>query len=78
MDILKYIEKLVDSLRGDFVKVQVIMDDDFVRRLDKQAQLNGLSRSAYVNMVIVRHVTSEEARAAGFERILLDNQDNKK
>ena len=78
MNILKYIEKFVDSLRGDFVKVQVIMDDDFVRRLDRQAQLNGLSRSAYVNMVMVRHVTTEEARAAGFERILVDNQEHKK
>ena len=70
MSILKYIENLVESLRGDIVKVQVIMDDEFVKRLDAQAQANGLSRSAYVNMVMVRHVTTEEARASGFVKIL--------
>lgn len=74
MNILQYFEKFVDSLRGDFVKVQVIMDDDFVKRLDAQAQANGLSRSAYVNMVMVRHVTTEEARAQGFEKILKENE----
>lgn len=52
------------------MKVQVIMDEDFVKRLDEQAKANGLSRSAYINMVMVRHVTAEEARISGFEKIL--------
>lgn len=74
MSVLEYLENLVESLRGDFVKVQVIMEDDFVKRLDVQAQANGLSRSAYVNMVMVRHVTTEEARAQGFAKILKENE----
>lgn len=52
------------------MKVQVIMDEDFVKRLDVQAKANGLSRSAYINMVMVRHVAQEEARKQGFEMIL--------
>ena len=47
---------------------------EFVKRLDAQAQANGLSRSAYVNMVMVRHVTTEEARAQGFAKILKENE----
>lgn len=74
MFILEYIESFVESLRGDFVKVQVIMDDDFVKRLDAQAQANGLSRSSYVNMVMVRHVATEEARAQGFAKILKESE----
>lgn len=52
------------------MKVQVIMEDDFVKRLDAQAKANGLSRSAYVNSVMVRHVAQEEARAEGFNQLL--------
>ncbi len=52
------------------MKVQVIMDEEFVKRLDDQAKANGLSRSAYINMVMVRHVSAEEVRQQGFEKLL--------
>lgn len=68
--ILKILQILIDSMKGDSMKVQVIMDEDFVKRLDQLAKANGLSRSGYINMVMVRHVTQEEARSAGFEKII--------
>ena len=52
------------------MKVQVIMEEDFVKRLDALARANGLSRSGYINMVMVRHVTAEEVRKQGFETLL--------
>lgn len=68
--ILKILQILIGFMKGDSMKVQVIMDEDFVKRLDQQAKQNGLSRSAYINSVMVRHVTQEEIRAAGFIQIL--------
>lgn len=70
MGLISFLEMLSNSLRGDFMKVQVIMADDFVKRLDAQAKAQGLSRSAYVNSVMVRHVAQEEARAEAFEKII--------
>lgn len=52
------------------MKVQVIMEEDFVKRLDALARSNGLSRSGYINMVMVRHVTAEEVRKQGFVKLL--------
>lgn len=78
MSILSILENLIDSMKGDFMKVQVIMDEDFVKRLDLQAKANGLSRSAYINSVMVRHVSQEEARSAGFARILHSENKEKK
>lgn len=70
MGLIDLIEKISEMMRSDSVKVQVIMDEDFVKRLDAQAKANGLSRSAYVNSVMVRHVAQEEARAEKFMQIL--------
>ena len=68
--ILKILQIMSDSKKGDSMKVQVIMDEDFVKRLDLQAKANGLSRSGYINMVMVRHVSQEEKRAEGFQQLL--------
>lgn len=70
MGLISCLEKLSDLFRSDNVKVQVIMEDDFVRRLDAQARANGLSRSAYINSIMVRHVTQEEVRKEAFDKIL--------
>lgn len=42
------------------MKVQVIMDDDMVKRLDKQAGRKGLSRSAYCASTIIQEVLYDE------------------
>ena len=68
--IIKLIQSLIKFLESDSMKVQVIMDEDFVKRLDAQAKAHGLSRSAYVNMVMVRHVSQEEVRSEGFQKLL--------
>lgn len=68
--ILKILQALIDLTRSDNMKVQVIMDEDFVKRLDALARANGLSRSGYINMVMVRHVTAEEVRKQGFDKLL--------
>ena len=70
MGLINVLENLSNLFRSDNVKVQVIMEDDFVKRLDAQARANGLSRSAYINSIMVRHVTQEEARKEAFEKIL--------
>lgn len=68
--ILKILRALIDLIRSDNMKVQVIMEEDFVKRLDALARANGLSRSGYINMVMVRHVTAEEVRKQGFDKLL--------
>lgn len=68
--ILKILRYLIDLTRSDFVKVQVIMEEDFVKRLDALARANGLSRSGYINMIMVRHVAAEEIRKQGFDKLL--------
>lgn len=70
MGLISVLENLSDLFRSDNVKVQVIMEEDFVKRLDAQARANGLSRSAYINSIMVRHVTQEEARKEAFDKIL--------
>lgn len=71
---LKILQGLIDLLRSDNMKVQVIMEEDFVKRLDALARANGLSRSGYINMVMVRHVTAEEVRQQGFDKLLEKNE----
>ena len=68
--IVKILQALIDLTRSDNMKVQVIMEEDFVKRLDALARANGLSRSGYINMVMVRHVTAEEVRKQGFDKLL--------
>lgn len=70
MGLISVLENLSNLFRSDNVKVQVIMEDDFVKRLDAQARANGLSRSAYINSIMVRHVAQEEARKEAFDKIL--------
>lgn len=70
MGLISCLEKLSDLFRSDNVKVQVIMEENFVKRLDAQARANGLSRSAYINSIMVRHVTQEEVRKEAFDKIL--------
>lgn len=70
MALISFLESLSNLFRSDNVKVQVIMEDDFVKRLDDQARANGLSRSAYINSIMVRHVAQEEARKEAFDKIL--------
>lgn len=52
------------------MKVQVIMQEDFVKRLDAQARRLGLSRSAYINMTMVERVAKDEAKEEAFNRLL--------
>lgn len=73
--IIKLIQSLIKLMESDSMKVQVIMDEDFVKRLDIQAKAHGLSRSAYVNMVMVRHVSQEEIRSEGFQKLLKDKKE---
>lgn len=70
MGLISVLERVGNLFRSDLMKVQVIMEEDFVKRLDAQARANGLSRSAYINSVMVRHVAQEEARAEAFDKIL--------
>lgn len=49
------------------MKVQVIMDDEMVARLDKVAKLKGLSRSAYCAQAIISDLLFDESQARKWE-----------
>ena len=51
------------------MKVQVIMDDELVERLDKQAKRKGLSRSAYCAQVILSDMLYDEAQEQALEEL---------
>lgn len=50
------------------MKVQVIIDDDVVIRIDRQAARKGLSRSSYCAQAIISDLLYDEA----YERRLYD------
>lgn len=51
------------------MKVQVIMDDEIVERLDKQAKRKGLSRSAYCAQAILSDMLHDEAQEKALEEL---------
>ena len=54
------------------MKVQVMMSDDCVFRIDRQANLLGLSRSGYCAQAIMKSLIKDEADQ---ERLTLVNPD---
>lgn len=74
--IINVLDFLIGFFGGDKVKVQVIMQDDFVKRLDARARKSGLSRSAYINTSMIAKVANDEAKEQAFER-LLEGKDDK-
>lgn len=51
------------------MKVQVIIDDNVVDRIDKQAHRKGLSRSAYCAQAIIQDMLHDEAQQKAMERL---------
>lgn len=50
------------------MKVQVMIEDDIVSRIDKQARRKGLSRSAYCAQAIIEDMLHDEAHEQALER----------
>lgn len=51
------------------MKVQVMIDDDVVVRIDKQAKRSGLSRSAYCAKAILADMLHDEAQERALESL---------
>ena len=56
------------------MKLQVIVDDEMVEKIDSQAQRKGLSRSAYCAQAIYLSLERDLAQQRAFERLLIDEK----
>lgn len=55
---------------GDYMKVQVMIDEDVVLRIDHQAKRKGLSRSAYCAQSILADLLHDEAQERALESLV--------
>ena len=74
--ILEFLEKLICFGGAANMRFVVTMQEDFVKRMDEQARLQGLSRSAYISMVMSERVQRDELRQGAFTR-LAEKKENK-
>ena len=52
------------------MKVQVLVDEDVVARIDRQAKRKGLSRSAYCAQAIISDLLHDEAQEQAYIRLM--------